>query len=313
MPAKIAELLAKRSRFPYTRLAEGVYRYFCAEHLVFPLFPALCDVGLKLADMDRAGVDVAILSLNVPGPEMVGGVEADELARIANDCLAEIIAAHPGRFWGYATLGFGSIEASLKELDRCIDELGFCGLQLMSNINGKPLDSPEFRPIFARMAELRRPIFIHPTVPLNRNFLMDVIPAPALAFVFDTTLAAVRLGLAGIISQYAGCPIIIPHAGGTLPFLMSRISAVMANETQEEAPTDPTLALKQLYMDTVVYGPDPLKWCLSTMGAERVLFGTDHPWNAWGRTVEILDRLDCPAAEREKMMHGNAERLFHPR
>ena len=149
----------KRSDFPYTRLVDGTYHFHCCQGLTIPMLPPLYDMQTKLAHMDEAGIDISILSLAVPGPDRVGGAQADELARIANDLLAELIAAHPDRFWGYATLGFGDTETTLRELDRCISELNFRGLQLYSNINDKPLDSPEFRPIFARMAELGRPHF----------------------------------------------------------------------------------------------------------------------------------------------------------
>jgi predicted TIM-barrel fold metal-dependent hydrolase len=106
--------------------------------LTIPLTPPFFDVERKLADMDSAGIDIAILSPALPGPELLGGAQAEEAAREMNDSLAEIVAAHPNRFWEYATLGFGDMDASLKELDRCINTLGFRGLVLYSNIKGKP-------------------------------------------------------------------------------------------------------------------------------------------------------------------------------
>ncbi|MBI3247550.1 MAG: amidohydrolase [Deltaproteobacteria bacterium] len=310
MTEKIAKALEKRSRFPYTRFVDGTYHFHCCDGLHLPMTPAQTDMQRKLADMDSAGIDVGVLSLAIPGPELVGGHKADALARMTNDVLAELIAAHPQRFWGYATLGLGDIEASLKELDRCFSELKFRGLQLFSNIKGKPLDAPEFRPIFARMAELKRPIFIHPTVPLNQKYLMDLVPVPVLAFMVDNTLNAMRLALSGMLADYAATPIIIPHVGATVPYLMGRLDGMMEYFAPPGSVTEPSRLLKTLYMDTVSYWPEPLQWCFSLMGASQLVLGTDHPYGAWRKTVELLDALPCPDEEKEQIRHGNAERLF---
>ena len=307
---KIAQTLEKRSDFPYTRLVDGTYHFHCCQGLTIPMAPALYDVRTKLAHMDETGIDISILSLAIPGPDRVGGAMADDLARIANDLLAELIAAHPERFWGYATLGFGDMEATLKDLDRCFSTLNFRGLQLYSNINDKPLDSPEFRPVFARMAELKRPIFIHPTVPLNRNFLMDLVPVPVLAFMVDNTLAAMRLALSGVLSDYSDAPIIIPHVGATVPYLMGRLNGMLGDFGGDEAVKEPGRFLKKLYMDTVAYEPEPLDWCLSLMGADQLLLGTDYPYGPWRIPVELAEKLSCSDDEREQILHGNAERLF---
>ena len=308
MSETMVRSLEKRTRFPYARLVNGACRVHCCDGLSVPLAPPIYDMKLKLADMDEAGIDVAVLSLGIPGPELVGGPEADELARVVNDALAEILEAHPGRLWGYATLGFGDIEASLRELDRCFSSLKFRGLQLFSNIRGKPLDAPEFRPVFARMTELGRPIFIHPTVPLNQNYLMDLVPAPVLAFVVDTTLAAMRLALSGVLSESGEPPIIIPHVGAAIPYLMGRLDGML--EYYGGAVSEPSRLLKRLYMDTVAYSPEPLGWCFSIMGAERLLLGTDHPYGPWRAPVQRLEELSCSESQRELMLHGNAERLF---
>ncbi len=310
MSPQIARTLEKRSDFPYSRLVDGTYHFHCCKGLTLPMVPPLYDMDTKVGHMDEAAIDVSILSLAVPGPDRVGGAQADELARIANDLLAELIAACPDRFWGYATLGFGDTETTLKELDRCFSALNFRGLQLFSNINGKPLDSPEFRPIFARMAELGRPIFIHPTAPLNQNYLMDLVPVPALAFMVDNTLAAMRLALSGMLSEYSDAPIIIPHVGAAVPYLMGRLDGMMDSYGEDEVVKEPSQVLKQLYMDTVAYEPEPLEWCLSLMGAKQLLLGTDYPYAEWRKPLELVNKLTCSDAERELILHGNSERLF---
>ena len=312
MSPKLARRLERRSRFPYSRLVDGTYHFYCGPGTTVSMVPAISDMARKLEDMDRRGIDVAILSLSVPGPERLGGKQADLVAREANDLLAELIADQTDRLWGYATLGFGDIDASLKELDRCFSTLGFRGLQLFSNINGEPLDAPRFRPLYARMAELGRPIFIHPTVPLNQNYLTDLIPVPVLAFIVDTTLAAMRLALSGVLAEYENLPIIIPHVGATLPYLMARLDAMLPFFGGPDAMKEPSRYLKRLYMDTVAYRPEPLQWCFSLMGASQLLFGTDHPYARWDLPGGLIEGLPCSDHEREQIFHGNAERLFRP-
>ena len=311
MSRGLAQALEKFSEFPYSRFVDGAYRFYCHKALTTPMTPEFYNVEKKIDDMDSNGIDVAVLSVSIPGPERVGGSKADELAKIINDELAEIIAKRPKRFWGYASPGFGNIDASLKELDRCFSQLKFRGLGLFSNINGKPLDSPEFRPLFARLAELRRPTFVHPTIPINQSYLMDLIPVPVLSFTTDTTMAGMRLALSGMLSEYATAPIIIPHVGGMIPYLMGRLDGfaeLMPQFSQLEE--KPGQLLKKLYMDTVVYRLDELKWCFSIMGADHMLFGSDYPYGLWRRPIQMADELPCGAKEREQILHGNAERLF---
>ncbi len=312
-PKELVERLEKRSEYPYARPGNGRLGLHCCDNLMIPNYESLADMSKKLEDMDRIGVDVCILTVNLPGPELaMNPAEADELARIANDGIAEAVARHPKRFWGMASLGYGTIDSALKELDRCVTQLKFRGLQIFSNIKGKALDDLELRPIFARMAELKRPIFMHPTAPLNRNYLMQLVPVPALGFIYDTTLAAVRLTLSGRLAEFPDLALIIPHVGGVLPYLMERIVGLIPSYGSGNQENNPTRIFKRLYMDTVTYEPGPLKLCLDTMGAGQLLLGTDHPHGPWDRPTKLLDQVECSKEDREAMMHGNAERLFRP-
>lgn len=310
-PLELMHRLERRSAYPRARASDGKTMLHCWEGLALPFVPSFHDINAKLADMDRIGVDVAVLSLNIPGPELAGGSEADELACIGNDALAEVIARYPKRFWGFATLGFGNIDTALKELDRCVTKLGFRGLQLMSNVAGKSLDDPELRPVFEYMAQVNRPIFVHPSaLPLNRASLIDIVPVPAVAFAFDTTLAAVRLAMSGALREYATGPIIIPHVGGTLPYLMPRIDGLMEAFGARASERDPVSYLRRLYMDTVSYAPEPITYCRAAMGADHLLFGSDHPHGPWQIMGDMLNQAVGSADEQALINHRNAERLF---
>ncbi|MGH7906904.1 MAG: amidohydrolase family protein, partial [Candidatus Binataceae bacterium] len=144
---------------------------------------------------------------------------------------------------------------------------------------------------------------------MNRNHLIDLIPVSCLGFLVDTTAAAMRLALSGMLTEYAAAPVIIPHVGGALPYLMPRLDGTLFLHPRDIG--EPSAILKTLYMDTVVHRVDPLRWCYETMGADHLLCGTDHPYGQWARrSIDALDELQIPAEEKEKINHGNAERLF---
>ncbi len=306
---KFTRMLEKRARFPFSRVVDGLHHLYCCQGMAVRAVASMVAMDHKLADMDALGIDLALLSASIPGPELLGGKQADRTARMLNDELAEIVARHPNRFRGYATLGFGDIDETLKELDRCIGELGFVGLQVFSNIRAQPLDAPQFRAVFARMAELGRPIFVHPTAPLNRNYMGDVLPLSSLGFMVDTTLAAMRLAMAGMLEQYATAPVIIAHVGGTLPMMIPRLQGSLITHPHNGG--DPVAWLRRLYLDTVAHEAGPLRWGYETVGADHLLFGTDHAFGRWAEhATAAFAGLQCSDDERELIAHGNAERLF---
>src|SRR5215470_1477086 len=146
--------------------------------------------------MDAAGVGMAVLSHGLPGPEVLGGAGADRWAARINDELAVIAAAHPGRFAGWASLGFGDPGRTIAEADRCLDELGLAGFQAWSNITGRPLDHPDVLPVLEHLTDRGAAIHLHPAPPPGQQ---TIGPAAMLGFAFpvDTSLAVLRLADAG--------------------------------------------------------------------------------------------------------------------
>jgi predicted TIM-barrel fold metal-dependent hydrolase len=268
-------------------------------------------VEAKLADMDAAGIDLAVLSHGLPGPHVLGGAQADGWAARINDQLAAITVAHPGRFAGWASLGFGDPARTIAEADRCLDELGLAGFQVWSNLGGRPLDDPGVLPVLDHIAARCAAIHLHPAPPPGRQGLA---PARMLGFAFpvDTSLAVLRLIGAGLFDRD---PVIIAaHLGGVLPWLRERIS--LWGHTMPPLPSEPKLArplgeyLDRLYVDTVGYGAAPLEYCYTELGAGRLLFGTDHPYGAPSVPPNLVDRLPCTQVEREQILAGNAQRLL---
>jgi len=252
-----------------------------------------------------------VLSHGLPGPHVLGGAEADGWAARINDELAVTIAAHPGRFACWASLGFGDPGRTTAEADRCLDELGLAGFQVWSNIAGRPLDDPGVLPVLQHLADRGAAIHLHPAPPPGQQ---AIGPATMLGFAFpaDTSLAVLRLAGAGLFDRN---PVIIAaHLGEVLPWLRERIG--LWDHALPPLPGQPPLAqpageyLDRLYVDTVGYGLAPLEYCYAQLGAGRLLFGSDHPYGAPSVPGQLVDRLPCTSAERHQILAGNARRLL---
>ncbi len=208
--------LEGRSALPSSALEGGTYFTSCAQGFRLPVLPRITDMEVKLKDIEDMGVDLSVLSHGVPGPEVLGGEEADDWAARINDQLAGIIQKYPGKFLGWACLGFGSAERTIAEVDRCINQLGFKGVQLFSNINQKVLDTPELRPIYKHIARLGVPMNMHPAIPLNLVGMDNGSLVTGLAFMYDSTLNTVRLIQSGLFDEEPDLKLIVPHIGGVI-------------------------------------------------------------------------------------------------
>ena len=311
MSVAFLEHLQGRDTLPLAvRDADG-YITHCTPEFSIHYRPPFFPVQAKLADMDAAGIDLAVLSPGPPSPAVLGGALADSWAARINDELAVMTAAHPGRLAGWACLGFGDVSQTIAEVDRCLDQLGLAGFQVWSNIAGRPLDAPGVLPVLEHIADRGAAIHLHPIWPAGRQAMSPALMT-GFAFPADTSLAVLRLIGAGLFDRD---PVIIAaHLGGVLPWLRDRLS--VHGQASAPFPGQPDLArpmgeyLGQLYVDTVGYGPAPLEYCHAQVGAGRLLFGTDHPVAAPGLPGQFIDRLPCTPAEREQILSGNAQRLL---
>ena len=270
----------------------------------------------KLRDLEALGITLSVLSHGLPlGPDVLGGAEADEWAMRINDELARIVAAYPGKFVGFSSIGFGNCQRSIAEVDRCIKKLGFKGIQIFSNISNKLLDSEEFVPILKHIAELGVPIHLHPAIPLNRIGLNSSTQFLPLGFPYDTSLNVLRLIQSGLFDEMPNLKLIVAHAGGVMPYLWGRIRTY--NAPSPFVTELPRLRhpiehyLSKLYVDTVCYHVEALKCCYDVMGAGHLLYGTDHPFGRYDVAAELVEQLNCPASDRDLIYNGNAERLLN--
>lgn len=297
--------------------------------------PTLTDLDARFRIMDGVESYAQILSLALPPIEAVAPPRrAAELARIANEELASLVDRYPERFpAAVAGLPLNDVDATLRELDHAIGELGLRGVQLFTHINGKPLDDPSFLPVFEAIAALDVPIWLHPArgaaapdypgESTSRFEIWHVFGWP-----FDTTIAMTRLIFGGVLDKVPGLKIITHHLGGTVPFLESRIKnaydqfgARTADEDYasllKAMPRHPLEYYRTFYADTALYGSPPALECgLAFFGPERVLFGSDMPFDIEGGsryirlTLAAIEEMSAPAAVKQRMLRDNARRLL---
>jgi len=275
------------------------------------VLPKLTDISLKLKQMDAAGVDVTVLSTQMPGPEMLGksGVA---LAPRVNDAVAAICRQYPDRFVGLCVLPLQDVKAALRELTRCMEKLDMRGVLLYSNIQGRTLDEPRFAPLFARAEAEGIPLFLHPTYPVVAGHTAAYDLMAGVGFMFDTTLAAIRLIMNGTFERHPRLQFVLPHTGGTLPYLIGRIDHQVAalGRGAEHIRKPPSEYLRGMWTDIVAPGALNLEFALKFWGPDKIMFASDHPWLDIQPFVDLVEGAGLSPADRAKIYEGNACKLF---
>jgi aminocarboxymuconate-semialdehyde decarboxylase len=276
----------------------------------FGVTPAMTDVAKRIEDMDRVGIDVEVVSLSTPNVFFTDAEHQPEVARLINDAYASLISEHPKRFKGFASIPMDEPDAALTELHRAIDELQLNGVVLLSNIGGKPLTSPAYRPFFEEGNRMGLCIFLHPMIPLNSEPFREYVLGPIVGFPFDTTLAVARMCYSGMFEEFPNIRWIVGHLGGAVPYLMERMDNGFRDfaECREKIDKLPSVYLKQLYYDTVSFSPYTLKMVRDMMGADHMVMGSDYPHllGSIDRAVTSIEGLQITDQEREQIFSGNA-------
>jgi len=237
----------------------------------FGVQPAMTDVARRLEDMDRVGIDLEVISLSTPNVFFADETRQPGVARMVNDAYADLIARYPKRFAGFASIPMDAPDAALKELHRALYELKLNGVILLSNIAGKPLTSPAYRPFFEEANRMKLCIFLHPMLPLNPESFREYVLGPIIGFPFDTSLAVARMCYDGLLADFPDIKWIIGHLGGAIPYLMERMDNGFRDFAECRVKIDqlPSFYLKRLYYDTVAFSP-------YTLNMVRDQVGTDH-------------------------------------
>src|SRR5262245_57843392 len=277
----------------------------------------------RIADMDASGITLQVLSVAGPGADVVPGADGIALARDYNNALFEATSRHPDRYQGFAHLPMHSPDAAADELERCVKELGFCGLLVNGPTDGRFLDDPMYAPILARTAALDVPLYIHPGVPseavrdahfngLPGNFSFQ-LAASTWGWHAETAVHVLRLALSGTLDRHPGLQIVVGHMGEAIPFMLDRIDETTAAEAKKHL----RRSVRQTILDQVwittsgFFTMVPFVAALMTFGADRIMFSVDYPFASNVRARAFLDALPVSTADREKIAHGNADRLMN--
>ena len=266
--------------------------------------------------MDRYGIDIGVLSNTGGRIEKSGDRQkALKLCQILNDAFAEAHAKYPKRFMAFARLPMIDMEDCTRELKRCYKDLKMHGVMMPTNVAGKYIDEPEFKPFWDALAEGDKPLFIHPAnAPCHSNWdrysLHQKILWPT-----DSTLALTRIVYAGIFDRYPELKMIASHLGGMILLYLDRLNWREGDPVCKE---EPEAYFKKIYYDTA--GPIRatfIKLVYDTVGADQILFGADYPHGRGGRddqfypmTLKAMMELEIPQSDKDKIYSLNAKKLF---
>jgi uncharacterized protein len=289
----------------------------------------LFDLDERFREMDQFGDYREIISLpNPPIEDLATGEVGLYLARIGNDAMADLCVRHPARFPTFvAAVSMTDVEGSVAEARRAVTELHAGGIQIFTSVAGKPLDDPSFEPIFQVMAELDRPIWLHPA---RTAAMTDYAAEPksryemwwCFGWPYDTSVAMVRMVFCGLLDRYPKLNIITHHLGGMIPYYDGRIGPglqVLGARTLDEDYSKVLSSLKRphldylhdFYGDTALFGGgiQAVRCGLEFFRADHVVFATDTPLGPIKPTIDVIKQLDISDADRRKIFCGNAERL----
>lgn len=326
-------------KYEQTRWARAGSKEFAAHspaHLAFvregrklPNYEGLTNLDARFRLMDEFDGYRQLLSIAGPPPEIVAPKASAELATIVNDEFAELVANYPDRFAGaVGALPMNQPDLACREVERLMTKLNLHGVQIYTNVNGKPLDAPEFRPVFDTLAKHQTPIILHPargqnhadyqTENRSKYLIWQVFGWP-----YETTAAMARLVFSGMMEQYPNLEILCHHTAAMIPFFHGRMNSMFSMfetdlkiETENRLKKPPLEYFKRFYGDTSVFTPDSIDCARAFLGVDHLIFGTDAPFDATGGRSSIRDGIAavkgsrCTDGEKEAIFSGNAERFF---
>jgi predicted TIM-barrel fold metal-dependent hydrolase len=285
------------------------------------LFEQLCDVGEKrIAEMDAAGIDMQVLSLTSPGTEQLEAADAVALAREANDFLAASVEKNPSRLAGFAALPIATPDRAAEELERMVRKHGFKGAIINGHHRGRYLDDKFFWPILERAETLNVPIYLHPTLPpkpvIEASYagfspiLTELLAGPGWGWHIETAVHVIRLVLGGVFDRYANLQIVIGHMGEALPFMLQRLDVMPMALTKLNRPMSNYLRENVYYTFSGFNFMPTFLGLMLQVGADRIMFSADHPYQSMAEARAFLDQLPVSSADKARIAHENAELLL---
>ena len=280
----------------------------------------LDDERLKI--MDGAGIAMQLLSLTSTGVQALATEPAVALAALANDRLAAAIERHPDRYAGLAAIAPQDPARAVKELERAISKLKLNGVIINSHTHGEYLDEEKFWPILEAAAALEAPIYIHPRSPspgMAQPYRKYHLEHAIWGYAVETGLHAVRLIMSGVFDRYPKLMIVLGHMGENIPYALyrmdwmhSRAPVAMDRPKLKLRPSD---YFRQNFLITTsgVNWHAPLKFCIEVLGADNIMWAVDYPYQETHEAVRYMNEAPISEADKHKIFHGNAERVFRIR
>jgi len=316
VPPNVVDAIIRNPENFGTRIEErNGKRYFDAHGRMTELLPEFFDVDAKIAWMDRVGLDVAAISVGPPiyfyWLEPEHGIAA---TRLANDGIAQMVARHPGRLRGMAHLPMQDSDAAIAELERAVKEHGFKAVELGTSIEGVPLADPRFRKVLRAIERLGCFVFAHPYQCLAQGWMDAYYLRNFIGFPLDTTMMVAHLMFSGALDELKKLRILCAHGGGYVPYQIGRFAHGhrVRPEPKVNNASPPRALFKRFYFDALTHDPQAARHLINIAGADRVVIGTDHPFDMGPAdplgSIAAIPNLS--ATEREWVCSKTAKRLL---
>jgi 5-carboxyvanillate decarboxylase len=287
--------------------------------------PVMVDIHRRLLDlenermqiMDRDGVAMHVLSLTSPGVQMFDADTATAMATVANDRLADVVRRHPGRFAGLAAFAPQDPTKAVREMERARRDLGLHGFILNSHSADEYLDQQKYWPILEAAEALDAAIYLHPRSPsktMQGPFAQYNLHAAMWGYAVETATHALRIMMSGLLDRFPNLTIVLGHMGEMIPFHLWRIDFMSTSFRQRAGlKLTPSEYFKRNFMITTSGVEDPLalKFCIDKIGADNIMWAIDYPYQESGPATTFMNNAPISDADKEKIFHANAERVFH--
>ncbi|WP_214322644.1 amidohydrolase family protein [Nonomuraea sediminis] len=298
---------------PYLDLLERFGNTVTGVHRGLGAGPTEQELEARFALMASAGIDLQVLSATPASPHFADQADAVQAARVVNDEYAELVRRFPDRFMAFASLPFPHTDAALVELDRALGELGMPGAAVTTSVLGRSLTDPAFLPVYAELDRRAAVLYVHPAGAGAHSSLIGPTMTWEIGAPIEDTVAITHLIQAGIPSRFPRLKIVTSHLGGALPMLLERLDRQYAWEAPD-TPEKPSVAARRMWFDTVGHNHTPaLRAAAESLGADRLLLGTDFPYQAgeaFREAVTYVQRSGLPDQDINAVLDTTAAELL---